>query len=133
MREVTVTNNTRGSVIGDRICIADTSLTRLFGLLSRSGLDAGEGLWIQPSSGVHTFFMRFPIDVIGLNRERNVVTLWPELVPWRVTAIHTKLRSVIELPAGRIAATGTKLGDHLAYELATGSGPRSRQIIEMVG
>ena len=111
MREVTIRNVTRGSVIGDRIRIADTSLTRLFGLLSRSRLDAGEGLWIQPSSGVHTVFMRFPIDVIGLDRQRKVIKLWPNLVPYRVTSIQTKVHSVIELPAGQIAATGTELGD----------------------
>lgn len=116
MREVVLKNLTRGSVIGDRIRIADTSLTRLFGLLSRSGLDAGEGLWIQPSSGVHTFFMRFPIDVVGLDRSRKVVKLWPHLVPYRVTSIQTKIHTVIELPSGQIAETRTELGDDLAYE-----------------
>jgi uncharacterized membrane protein (UPF0127 family) len=116
MREVVVRNVTRGSVLGDRIRIADTSLTRLFGLLSRSGLSAGEGLWIQPSSGVHTFFMRFTIDVVGLDRERKVIKLWPNLVPWRVTSVSTKLRNVIELPGGSIAASGTLLGDTLAVE-----------------
>ena len=116
MREVTVRNTTRGSILGESIRIADTSLTRLFGLLSRSGLDAGEGLWIQPSSGVHTFFMRFPIDVVGLDRERNVVKLWPHLRPWRVTSIHMSIRTVIELPAGRIATTATQLGDQLAFD-----------------
>lgn len=116
MREVVVKNVTRDSVIGDRIRIADTSLTRLFGLLSRSGLDAGEGLWIQPSSGVHTFFMRFPIDVVGLDRNRKVVKLWQNLVPYRVTSIQTKIRTVIELPPGHIAKTRTELGDNLSFE-----------------
>ena len=115
MREVTVRNVTRDSVVGDRIRIADTSLTRLFGLLGRSGLDAGEGLWIQPSSGVHTFFMRFSIDVVGLDRNRKVVKLWPDLVPYRVTSIKTKIHSVLELPAGQIATTATELGDTFAF------------------
>ena len=116
MREVVVRNVTRGSVLGDRIRIADTSLTRLFGLLSRSGLSAGEGLWIQPSSGVHTFFMRFTIDVVGLDRERKVVKLWPNLVPWRVTSVSMKLHNVIELPAGAIASTGTSLDDTVTFQ-----------------
>ena len=113
MRELSVRNLARGTTLGNRIRVADTSLTRLFGLLGRSGLDAGEGLWIQPSSGVHTVFMRFPIDVVGLDRERKVVKLWPDLVPYRLTSIQTKISSVIELPAGQIAATATELGDSL--------------------
>ena len=117
MREITVQNLTRGSVIGDRIRIADTSLTRLFGLLSRSELDAGEGLWIHPSSGVHTFFMRFPIDVIGLDHDRKVVKLWPNLMPWRITSISMKLQSVVELPAGQISASGSCIADTIHFDL----------------
>jgi len=79
-------------------------------------LDAGEGLWIQPSSGVHTFFMRFTIDVVGLDRKRTVVKLWPNLVPWRVTSIKTKISTVLELPAGTIAASGTEVGDSFDFE-----------------
>ena len=116
MREVTVRNSSSGLLLGDRIRIADTSLTRLFGLLNRSGLSAGEGLWIQPSSGVHTFFMRFAIDVVGLDKDLRVVKLWANLRPYRVTSIQTRLRSVIELPDGRISASGTKLGDKLSFE-----------------
>ncbi len=116
IREFTVKNNTRGSTLGHRIRVADTSLTRLFGLLSKSGLNAGEGLWIQPSSGVHTFFMRFAIDVVGLDRNKQVIRLWPNLVPYRVTSVSTKLRSVIELPTGQISASVTKLGDTLIFE-----------------
>ena len=116
MREVSVRNNNSGLLLGDHIRIADTSLTRLFGLLSKSGVSAGEGLWIQPSSGVHTFFMRFTIDVVGLDRDMQVIKLWPHLLPFRVTSVSTRLRSVIELPAGQISASGTKLGDKLVFE-----------------
>lgn len=116
MRAVTVRNTTRDSLIGDRVTVADTSMTRMFGLLGKSGLDAGEGLWIKPSSGVHTVFMRFSIDVIGLDKEMKVVKLWPDLVPYRLTSVSTRVRSVIELPAGQIAATGVQLGDRLLVQ-----------------
>jgi uncharacterized membrane protein (UPF0127 family) len=115
MRLVTVTNTSRKIVIGDRIQIADTSLTRLFGLLGRRSLDAGRGLWIKPSSGVHTFGMTFPIDVIGLDKERRVIKLWSNLVPWRVTSVSTKLRSVVELPAGTIQQCGVQIDDLLEF------------------
>jgi uncharacterized membrane protein (UPF0127 family) len=85
----------------------------MFGLLGKSGLDAGGGLWIKPSSGVHTFFMRFRIDVIGLDRDRKVVKLWRCLAPWRVTSVSLKIQSVVELPCGAINASQTQVGDQL--------------------
>jgi hypothetical protein len=113
MRVVTVTDTTRGTVIGDRVQVADTSLSRVVGLLGRRGLDAGGGLWIKPSSGVHTLGMMFSIDVIGLDKELRVVKLWPRLVPFRVTSVSLKVRSVVELEAGRIEACQVQLGDLL--------------------
>jgi uncharacterized membrane protein (UPF0127 family) len=106
-----VTNTTRGTTIGESIELADTSLKRMFGLLGRRGLDAGEGLWIKPSSGVHTVGMSFSIDVIGLDKELKVVKLWRCLPPLRVTSVSIKLKSVIELPCGMIQNTQTQIGD----------------------
>jgi uncharacterized membrane protein (UPF0127 family) len=113
MRIVSVTDLTRGTLIGARIEVAGTSLTRLFGLLGRSGLDAGAGLWIKPSSGVHTFGMAFSIDVIGLDKQLRVIRLWPNLVPWRMTRISFAMESVIELPPGTIAQCRVEIGDLL--------------------
>jgi len=106
-----VTNITRDVVVGENIELADTSLKRLFGLLGRRGLDAGGGLWIKPSSGVHTFFMAFKIDVIGLDRNLKVIRLWRCLAPFRVTSVSMKMQSVIELPCGTITQTQTRIGD----------------------
>ena len=116
MRVTKVVDVTRGTIIGDRIEVADTSATRGKGLLGRTGLDAGAGLWIKPCSGVHMFGMKFPIDVIGLNGNREVIKLWSNLRPWRMTSISLRLRSVIELPAGRIAECGVTLGDVLEID-----------------
>jgi uncharacterized membrane protein (UPF0127 family) len=107
------TNTTRGTIVGDSIELADTSLTRMFGLLGRRGLDAGGGLWIKPSSGVHTFGMAFKIDVVGLDRNLKVIKLWRSLAPFRVTSVSLKLRSVLELPSGTISQTQMKLGDQI--------------------
>ena len=108
-----VTNTTRGTIVGDSIELADTSLKRMFGLLGRRGLDAGGGLWIKPSSGVHTFGMSFKIDVVALDRELKVIKLWRCLVPFRVTSVSFKMKSVLELPCGTIAQSQTKVGDQL--------------------
>ena len=110
MRLVQVINADRSTVLGDRIQVADTSLTRLFGLLGKRGLDAGNGLWIKPSSGVHTLGMLFSIDVVGLDKHMRVTKLWNNLVPFRITSVSTRLKSVIELPAGTIAQCEVQLG-----------------------
>jgi len=110
-----VSNTTRGCIVGDRVELADTSMKRMRGLLGRRGLDAGGGLWIKPSSGVHTFFMAFTIDVVGLDSDLRVIKLWRSLVPWRVTSVSFKLRSVLELPSGVISHSQMQLGDQLQF------------------
>ena len=87
-----VTNTTRGTTVGEGIELADTSMKRMFGLLGRRGLDAGGGLWIKPSSGVHTFGMAFKIDVVGLDRDLKVIKLWRCLAPFRVTSVSLKMK-----------------------------------------
>ena len=113
MREVEIVDQTRGTMIGDRIEIAETSLTRMVGLLGKDNLAAEGGLWIRPSSGVHTLGMKFAIDVIGLDGELKVVRLWERLRPQRITSVSLRMRSVVELPPGRIAECGVVLGDTL--------------------
>ena len=111
-----VINTTRGTTIGDSIELADTSLKRMFGLLGKRGLGAGEGLWIKPSSGVHTIGMSFGIDVIGLDKNLKVVKLWRCLPPLRITSVSMKLKSVIELPCGVIQQTQTQVGDQFEIQ-----------------
>src|ERR1017187_1928312 len=114
-----VTNTTRGTIVGDNIELADTSLKRMFGLLGRRGLDAGGGLWIKPSSGVHTFGMAFKIDVVGLDRDLKAIKLWRCLAPFRLTAVSMKLRSVLELPCGTIARSQIQIGDQIQIDPAS--------------
>ena len=113
-----VTNTTRGNTVGENIELADTSLKRMVGLLGRRGLDAGAGLWIQPSSCVHTVGMAFAIDVVGLDRDLKVIKLWRRLVPYRLTSVSLQLRSVLELPSGTIAQSEIQLGDQLQITAA---------------
>ena len=108
-----VTNITRGITVGDSVELADTSMKRMFGLLGRRGLAAGGGLWIKPSSGVHTFGMAFTIDVVGLDSDLKVIKLWRRLRPFRLTSVSMKVKSVIELPAGVITESQMQLGDQL--------------------
>jgi len=113
---VTVHNTTRSAVLGDRIKIAETSLSRIVGLLGQRGLDAGSGLIIYPSQAIHTVAMRFPIDVVFLDRNWRVVRLRPAMVPYRLTGICWKARCVLELPVGVIAQSSTQVGDQLSVD-----------------
>jgi uncharacterized protein len=113
MAQVIIRNMTQATVIGTRIAVAETCITRLIGLLGRRGLEPDTGLWIWPSSGVHTFGMRFPIDVIGLDRTLRVCAVWPKLRPWRISGVSWRIYSVIELPTGSIQRASIQLGDQL--------------------
>jgi uncharacterized membrane protein (UPF0127 family) len=108
-------NITRATTVGTRITIADTSLRRLLGLLGKRRLDAGCGLLIRPSSGVHTFGMLFSIDVVALSKNLQVLKLWPRLAPFRATSVSLKTHSILELPAGQISHCRIKVGDQLEF------------------
>lgn len=112
----TVRNSTRNTVLGDQIQVADTSLSRLVGLLGKRELAPGAGLLIIPSQAIHTVAMRFAIDVVFLDRDSRVIHLCPNMVPYRLTGIYWKARSVLELPVGVIAQSLTAIGDSLSFE-----------------
>ncbi len=106
-----VANTTRGSILAEQCEQARSFFARGRGLMGREQLDPGGGLLIDPCSSIHTFFMRFPIDVVFINRGGRVVGMRSALPPGRPYAGAWGARAVIELPAGTIATTGTQLGD----------------------
>jgi uncharacterized membrane protein (UPF0127 family) len=110
-----VTNQTRGRILADRADVADTSAKRRTGLLKHTGLAPGEGLWIVPCEGVHTFAMKFTIDVVFLSRKHKVLKIRPNMVRRRI-ALSLLAHSVLELPAGTLDQTGTERGDQLELE-----------------
>jgi uncharacterized membrane protein (UPF0127 family) len=112
--KLSVRNVTRGSVLGHSIDVADTRAKRNTGLLKHTGLEQGHGLWIVPCEGVHTFFMKFAIDLVYIDRKRRVRKVVRALVPWRASLCVTA-HSVIELPVGAIDASQTQKGDQLAW------------------
>jgi uncharacterized protein len=114
MKLLTLSIPQKSITVGSRIGLADTSLTRLFGLLGRSSLQPGSGLLIQPSSGVHTIGMLFSIDVVALDRDLRVLAVWRRLPPFRVTPISLKTHSSLELAPGEIDRCGIEPGDQLA-------------------
>jgi uncharacterized protein len=113
---VRVVNETRGTVLGDRVRVADTGLTRIVGLLGERNLPAGDGLLIVPSQGIHTWGMRFPIDVVVLDGGWNVLALRRRMRAFRMTRIFWRAAAVLELPPGMLDSTATAVGDTLAFE-----------------
>jgi uncharacterized protein len=106
-------NVTQQRTLANMLMVADSFLRSLVGLMGRPGLDAGHGLWIVPCQSVHTFWMRFPIDVIFLDEHRKVIHLAENLRPFRISRHLPNARSVIELPVSSIKATGTQIGDEI--------------------
>jgi uncharacterized membrane protein (UPF0127 family) len=110
-----VTNLTRQTELGDSIDLADTSAKRRTGLLKHERLAAGEGMWIVPCASVHTFFMKFPIDLVYVGKDRKVRKVRHAVKPWRMSAC-LRAHSTLELPAGAAAKSGTQTGDELGVE-----------------
>ena len=118
MRRLVARNASLNKVIADRVGVAATRAARAVGLLSRTGLEPGEALWIVPSRGVHTCGMRFAIDVVALDEAGTVIDCVSNLKPWRLRLPRKGTAGVLELPAGTLAASGTAIGHHVLLELA---------------
>src|SRR5271168_3439726 len=108
-------NRTRTTYLATDLLIAQTHWSRFRGLMATdsSRFARGQGLWINPSHGIHTFAMRFPIDAVYLDRERKIIHMEEELKPWRMAAVRIQASSVLELPTGTIRESLTGLGDQV--------------------
>jgi len=115
---VSVRNQTRNTLLGGSVDVADTSAKRRVGLLKHTSLEPGTGLWIKPCESVHTFFMKFPIDLVYLDRKNKVRKVRHAVPAWRLSACMTA-HSILELPAGTVEKTGTQAGDELSIETVT--------------
>jgi uncharacterized membrane protein (UPF0127 family) len=115
---VPVINLTKKSWLATKVRIADNFLTRLVGLLKRSHLGPEEALWLMPSKGIHTIGMKFPIDVVFLSRDFHVLGLISGMLPNRISSVHLRGFSVVELPNGTIKKSQTEIGDQFEISLA---------------
>src|SRR2546430_17031248 len=107
-----VLRTTEGGVVCERCLVAETPLARMRGLLGRRGLESGEGLLLRPASSVHTFFMRFAIDVVFLSRDGEVLKVAGRVPAWR-TGSCRGAKAVVELAAGGADGRGIRTGVRL--------------------
>ncbi len=113
-RRTIIRNLTRQTEIASCAEVAETPAARNKGLLGRTGLPAGGGLWIVPCESVHTFFMKFPLDLLYIDRHKKVRKVRTNVGPWRLSACFSA-HSIIELPAGTLHGTQTQRGDQLEF------------------
>ena len=116
--EVYVYNKTRETFVATEAKVADSYVTRLVGLLgkTRRWAQLGKGLWIVPSRGVHTIGMLFPIDLVFLSKDKEVVHVEEHVRPFRISKVSLKAMSVLELPPHTIYRSRTQIGDR--FEIA---------------
>ncbi len=111
-----VSNVSKGTCLGTKVEVADSPRRRSVGLLGTDSLQPQSGLLIYPTQAVHTFGMKYPIDILFLSRKKKVIGLKRALRPYRLTRIYWTAECVIELPENTIADTRTELGDVIAWE-----------------
>jgi uncharacterized protein len=113
-KTVRIRNATKGTVVAERAGVADTFWSSFVGLMGKPALPRGEALLITPSSSIHTHFMRFPIDVLYVNKEDEIVGIDRAIKPWRFGRFYKKVRYVIETTGG--GTEGCEVGDQLRIE-----------------
>ena len=112
-RTYCVYNLTRECFLSLGVTLADTSLARLKGLIGRFRLRSNEGLWVVPSSGVHKFGVFFPLDLIYLDDNYQVIHVIEYFPSFRIAPLKIKAASVLELPPHTIYSSQTQPGDVL--------------------
>lgn len=109
-------NQTKNTVLAEEAVVANTFFSRIKGLLGRREFNNGEALILKPCVSIHTFFMRFPIDVLFVGKDSKVIKATSSLKPSRITSIYFNATFAIELPAGIIQSTATCEGDLILLE-----------------
>jgi uncharacterized membrane protein (UPF0127 family) len=112
---IRVVNRSRGTLLGNRILLVDSWPGRLRGYLGRPKPLVGEGMLLVRCNAVHMYGLSFPLDLIFLDKEGDVVDVVEALQPWKRTKRIPRARFALELPTGAIAASHTRVGDGLMW------------------
>jgi uncharacterized membrane protein (UPF0127 family) len=113
-----VYNQTRESFLSLGVAAADTTLTRLKGLIGKLTLALDEGLWIVPSQGIHTVGVLFPLDLVYLDEHNQVLHMVESFPSFRISPLIAQAASVLELPTHTIYSSQTQPGDQLVICVA---------------
>jgi len=108
-------NQAKGILLADNAIIADTHFKRMKGLLGRREFRQGAALILKPCNFIHTFFMRFPIDCLFVDKNKKVKKAVQSLAPFRICGPCFSSSMVIELPAGTLVKYPPQEGDTLVF------------------
>ena len=108
-------NETTGKLIADNLKMVDGFFGRLVGLLATSALKHGQGIVLKPCTQIHTFFMRFSIDAVFIDKEFNVLYVIEDMKPWRLSPLLLKSMYTVELSAGSLKGS-VKAGDKICFK-----------------
>lgn len=111
-----IINKTKNTVLAHDALVADNPFNRLKGLLGKKEFNKGSALIIRPCNSIHTFFMRFAIDVAFLDSNNKVVKAISNIMPFRISGIYLRAHSAVELPAGTLQDTATQAGDCISLK-----------------
>jgi hypothetical protein len=111
-----VANSSRGTILGQAIEVAHTAAQKVKGLLGRECLEDGQGLLFKGAGSLHTMFMRFPIDIVYADKHGKVIKLAEAVHPFKLVAAPLRCYYALELPAGAIKHSGTRVGDRLSFD-----------------
>jgi len=110
-----ITNRSRNTLLGSKVTLASSWMSRLRGYIGRPEPRPGEGILLVRCNAIHTFWMSFDLDVLFLDEKGKVLELVESLRPWRRTRRVPGARYVLEVPAGTVEASGTLVGDELTW------------------
>ena len=99
-------------LLSEDILVAEKTVDRMIGLMFKEKLVGAEGLWIDPCNSIHTFFMRYSLDIVFVGNKNQVVKIIRDMKPWRMTRMYFTARQTLEMPAGTLPAD-LKVGDVL--------------------
>lgn len=115
-------NSSNNNLIADNVKLANSFITRTLGLIPKTTISEDEGLVIKPCCSVHTFFMRFGIDILFVNKRNEIIALYENVNPWRILPIHLTAFYVVELAAGTISTKNIEKGDIISIRRSEGEG-----------
>ncbi len=108
-----VYNKTKEKLVAQHVTVAGSIFARMKGLLGKKCLKDGEGMYFEPCSSIHTLFMKFPIDVLFIDKGNIVIHIIKTLKPFRFSGVYINAKACIELASGVVDLSSTEVGDTL--------------------
>lgn len=115
MKIIEIKNKETKEIIANKIGLANTMFSRFIGLISKKSIDENEGILLTPCNSIHMMFMKFPIDVVFLDKRNKVIKIIENIQPWKISPIVFKAQSVLELSSGTVSKKNIKIDDILDF------------------